>query len=716
MQKTLTTRRAGCMIRTAVWICFSLPPVLAFGGVALHQWIDLSAHPVENCRMTVGDLNGDGTIDYLFNDGRRVLKAFDHNGNLLWEKYNPNDPGVLEQYHNFTLSINDIDRDGLNEVIGFLEIGGQHHLAVIRGSDGTVEKSVVLPFAAPRDHEFWGNTNFYMQDHVAICNLRGLAFPQDILAIHASKLKVAAYSYIDGNLVQKWYWITDHAGYSSGHYAYPYDIDGDGRDEVLAGVDILDENGNRLWKVNLPPFNPANPSWGPDHVDAMTCADIDPEKPGKEIIVVASTGMWFYQWNGNLNWWHPSKVTDPANGYFTGEGIQEVLVANLRPDIPGLEMVCYSEDMYGDNTVAVFDRNGSVLNWGTQNIGPRRWITAAMDWDGDRARDEIYSRKGIFNGNLGFVSYSMNWGKVHTVDVDEFPPVVCDVQGDQREEILWYDTNEILILKNTDPLSGGTKPSPWNEPAYRRRYANLNHCNAIYLDWQAVGQDVDVLAPNEPRNLRQAVQTETSILLDWDAPLPAADGDSAAGYQVFRNGQLVGSVPESRMEDQGLRDDTAYEYSVFAVDDAGQISLIPAIGTFSTTTFFFPTSPEGEETPLADLSASITIEKLPSKKNPWLAVLLTTSAEVVQAPGPLHLNESDGSVSAITLLGNVPGTEFHGQLLIVPNVSGGEATFSLPDNNLVDEDGNVGNAITAGRTVNIDRTPPPKPAKLYVKK
>jgi hypothetical protein len=170
------------------------------------------------------------------------------------------------------------------------------------------------------------------------------------------------------------------------------------------------------------------------------------------------------------------------------------------------------------------------------------------------------------------------------------------------------------------------------------------------------------------------------------------------------------------MEDQGLRDDTAYEYSVFAVDDAGQISLIPAIGTFSTTTFFFPTSPEGEETPLADLSASITIEKLPSKKNPWLAVLLTTSAEVVQAPGPLHLNESDGSVSAITLLGNVPGTEFHGQLLIVPNVSGGEATFSLPDNNLVDEDGNVGNAITAGRTVNIDRTPPPKPAKLYVKK
>lgn len=689
--------------------------MLSFGGIALHQWIDLSAHPVENCRMTVGDLNGDGTIDYLFNDGRRVLKAFDHNGNLLWEKFNPNDPGVAEQYHNFTLSIYDIDRDGLNEVIGFLEINGEHHLAVIRGSDGTVETSIELPFAAPRDHEFWGNTNYYMQDHIAICNLRGLPVPQDILAIHASKLKVAAYAYENGGLTARWYWITDHAGYSSGHYAYPYDIDGDGRDEVLAGVDVLDENGNRLWKIELPPFNPDHPDWGPDHVDAMTCADMDPDRPGKEIIVVAATGMWFYQSSGNLLWWHPSKVTDPAGGYFSGEGIQEVLVANLRNDIPGLEIVCYSEDMYAENTVAVFDKNGSVLTWGTQNTGPRRWITSAMDWDGDRTRDEIYSRKGIFDGNLGFVSYSMNWGRVKTVDVDEFPPVVCDVQGDQREEILWYDTNEILILKNSDPLSGEVKPSPWSEPAYRRRYANLNHCNAIYLDWQALGQHSDILAPNEPLNLRQASQTETSILLDWDAPLPAADGDSASSYRVYRNGQLLGSVSDSRMEDQGLRDGTAYEYSVFALDEAENISLAPAAGVFSTTTLFFPTNPGVNDVPVKDLSAAITVEKLPSRKNPWLVIRLNTSSEVVRLPGPLSLHESDGTVSTLELQGPVPGSSFNGQLLINQHVSGGEAIFSLPDNNLMDAAGNAGNSITEGGTLNIDRTPPPKPAKLYVK-
>ncbi len=486
---------------------------VAFADVELYKRIDLSDNSVENCRASIGDLTGNGEIDFVFNDGRRIIKAFDHQGNLLWQKINKNDPGVGEEYHNFTIQNYDIDLDGRDEVICFLEINSENHLAVIDGVTGTIQTSVKVPFEAPRDHEFWGLKNLYMQDHIAIANLRGQEIPQDILAIHASKLKVAAYTYRDNKLDFQWYFVTDEneTGYSSGHWAYPYDIDDDGKDEVLAGVDVLSETGEFLWRMDVGPFNPNHPNWGMDHVDALVCADIHPGHPGKEIIVGASVGLWLYTPDGTVMWHHPSKWVDPEKGMFGAigeEGAQEVLVGNFKPDTPGLEIVVFEESMGGSQSVAMFDKDGNVLKWGDQGPGPRRWITYNIDWDGDRSQDEIYSRTGIYDDDFNFLSYTMNWGLLHTDDEgEEFYPIVCDVQGDHREEILWYDNDELLILENKDPLTGEVKPSPRNSLAYRVRMANNNHCNAMYFDWQHF---TDVTVAQKDDGLNAAIEYERS--------------------------------------------------------------------------------------------------------------------------------------------------------------------------------------------------------------
>jgi len=459
-----------------------------YAEIELYKRIDLSPHSIKNCRMSIGDFNGDKKIDFLFNDGRKTLKAFDHEGNLLWEKNNPQDPGVAEKYHNFTLSVYDIDLDGKDEIICFLELNGKNALAVLDGETGNIQTSIVLPFDSPRDHAHWGNDNFYMQNHTAIANLRGRPVPQDILAMHVSKQKVAAYKYENDKLTQLWFWVSDADSYASGHYSYPYDIDNDGRDEVLAGVDVLDENGNRLWKMQLHPWKPSRPDWGMDHVDALSCADIIPEKPGLEIAVAAATGAWLYSANGDVIWHHPSKVTDPVNGILGGAGIQEVLLGHFRPNSSNIDMIFYSEYMSGSNTVGMYDKNGNSLVTADQKDGPRRVITYAMDWDGDRSTDEIYSRKGIYDYNFKRLSYSINWRWVQTKDVNEFPPIVCDVQGDQREEIIWYDEDEIIIIKNSAQLKGPVLTSPWEDIRYRLRYANNNHCNAIYYNWKPVNK------------------------------------------------------------------------------------------------------------------------------------------------------------------------------------------------------------------------------------
>ncbi|MBN1781759.1 hypothetical protein JW948_11575 [bacterium] len=560
-------------------------------GVALYKHIDLSANSVENCRMTVGDLNGDNLVDYVFNDGRRVIKAFDHNGALLWQKFNPNDPGVTEQSHNFTISLYDIDLDNKEEVICYLEINGENALAIVDGVTGNIQTSVVVPFDSPRDHEFFGLDNVKMQDHVAIANLRGLAVPQDILAIHASKMKVAAYHYIDGQLVRQWYWVTDSNGYSSGHYAFPYDIDDDGRDEVIAGVDILDENCNLLWNLPILPFDPAHPDWGLDHVDAAACADIDPDHPGKEILFVAMVGIWMMDPDGNVLWFKPSKVTDPVNGLFPGEGIQELVVGNFRTDVPGLEAVIYAEGMYDANNVAIFDRAGNVLKWGSQVQGPRRWITCAMDWDGDRSVDEIYSRLGIFNGQFTKISESVNWSYMQSADFDEFPPVVCDVRGDQREEIIWYDTNELFIMYNPAALVGEVKPSPWENIKYRMRYANLNHCSPMYFDWTAMDEVPDTTPPNTPVQLNSIERTASSVTLSWQPPPAAPDGDIADCYCIYRDGQLIQSVTETRFTDQGLTGETNYQYALYAMDEVPNTCVSPAVLTVQTLDGIPPNPP-----------------------------------------------------------------------------------------------------------------------------
>lgn len=463
--------------------------------VKLYKRLDFSGSPIKGCRGSIGDLNGDGEMDFIFNDGRRIVKAFDHNGNLLWEKINLQDPGVDEEYHNFTIQNYDIDLDGKDEVICYLEINGENHLAVVDGETGNIQTSVKVPFESPRDHDYWGNTNYYMQDHVAIANLSGSNVPQDILAIHASKLKVAAYTYKNNVLEYQWYFVTDEdeTGYSSGHWAYPYDIDSDGRDEVIAGVDVVDENGKMLWRMDVGPFNPEKPNWGMDHIDAAACADIHPDYDGKEIIFIASVGAWLTRANGDIIWHHPSKWVDPQNGIFGSkgeEGAQEVLVGNFRPNIPGLEMVIYDEKMEGAQTVALFDCDGNVLKWGDQDTDPRRWITTNIDWDGDRSVDEIYCRNGIFDADFKFLSYSMNWGYLNSDDGgEEFYPIICDVQGDHREEIIWYDDNELLILANKDPLQVAVKPSPRDYLKYRIRLANNNHASAMYLDWQTFDRE-----------------------------------------------------------------------------------------------------------------------------------------------------------------------------------------------------------------------------------
>ncbi|MEN1939019.1 fibronectin type III domain-containing protein [Paenibacillus sp. 102] len=81
--------------------------------------------------------------------------------------------------------------------------------------------------------------------------------------------------------------------------------------------------------------------------------------------------------------------------------------------------------------------------------------------------------------------------------------------------------------------------------------------------------EIDVIAPTVPGNLRSSNQTTATIELKWDA---STDNIGVKEYEIYRDGTKVGKTSAARYEDTGLKANTKYSYTIKAVDAAGNKS------------------------------------------------------------------------------------------------------------------------------------------------
>ncbi|WP_349985020.1 glycosyl hydrolase family 18 protein [Stenotrophomonas sp. WHRI 8082] len=82
----------------------------------------------------------------------------------------------------------------------------------------------------------------------------------------------------------------------------------------------------------------------------------------------------------------------------------------------------------------------------------------------------------------------------------------------------------------------------------------------------------DTTAPSVPGGLSVGTRTANSVALSWTAASDNSGGSGVAGYDVYRNGALVGSPSSPSYVDGGLLPSTAYSYRVRARDNAGNAS------------------------------------------------------------------------------------------------------------------------------------------------
>jgi len=120
--------------------------------------------------------------------------------------------------------------------------------------------------------------------------------------------------------------------------------------------------------------------------------------------------------------------------------------------------------------------------------------------------------------------------------------------------------------------------------------ANGNTSQASNTVSVTTPKPADSTAPTVPTGLTTVPVSQSQINLSWNA---STDNVGVAEYQVFRNGSQVATSKTLSFGDTGLTANTTYQYSIKAVDAAGNVSTASTVVKATTLSSMPSTSTAG---------------------------------------------------------------------------------------------------------------------------
>lgn len=388
-------------------------------------------------RPLVGDVTGDGRPDLVFmqphhinsralHEGPMVaaLTAFDATGELLWQAGEV-DPEGQNNTQDIPAQVHDLDNDGENEVIAIMypegDITRDGRLYVLDGRTGVEKWSFDLP-------------DPFARDAIVFVDASGAGYAGEILL--KNRYEKAWLVDREGEV------IWEHEG-RTGHYPWPYDFDGDGREEIMIGYDMLSPDGDLLWRADLG-----------DHADTIWVADIDED--GIAEVLLGGEGTSAHRWDTGEMLWSNTEPTESQN----------IFVGKLRDDVPGLQVFGLDRidrSSNGLDGLFMIDKDGEMIyQEQRQTRGCYGTIPELLhDWAGD-GRDQmlVFFRgcgepAGIFSGDGQFMTELSEGDNVRMWHGD-----FC---GSGRDQVIEYVQGEWLRIVASTPdcdLADGVTGEP----------------------------------------------------------------------------------------------------------------------------------------------------------------------------------------------------------------------------------------------------------------
>lgn len=381
------------------------------------------------CRMRLGDIDGDGRMeivmvqpdggfdDRFYSHSVQFAAAFDLEGRMLWRIGEP-DPEVTGSGSDIPAQIFDIDGDGSNEFICCMS----GELRVFDGRTGELKKSAPLP--SERAH-----------DCIIFADLEGAGRAKNILLKDRYRKLWA----LDEDFKVMWTFEGN-----IGHYPWPYDLDGDGREELIAGYNVLDGDGRLLWRIDME-----------DHADCIWVCDLDRDKNTPPTILVGGADTTAYTPDGRLIW----RFTDTVESQNIAPG--NFIPENDGTEIGGLDRIV-RQGPAGKDGVFIIDSHARPIYKENRTVpGWSSIVTTMHNFDGT-GRDHLllYRRGGGLPGGV----FDGHMNRVMTLPF-EGHVMWTDLVGDGISQLIVYDDEkaEIYSAFETDlsvPAVPYCRPQP----------------------------------------------------------------------------------------------------------------------------------------------------------------------------------------------------------------------------------------------------------------
>lgn len=413
---------------------FNLRPMLS---------VNLDGDPGVNVRGSVYpiDVDGNGTFELVHFNGYRVMRVYAAGGKKLWQIGNPSGRVHRTASHSDTLAVLDLDRDGGQDIVHCWSEPGQSSKVLVArdGATGKVMRRAVLKGQGRGD-----------ECQVAAFRTAGGSEPIILVSASAKKSDGCKQRFSDvfsrtmafrPNLTKAWDQVTCDAG----HYVWPVDANADGRSERLfVGKYQFTADGKR--HCTLPGFER-------DHLDSMTVADLDPKRPGLEVLAVGMSGTRFYSVENCVQRWAiPNRVitgpqtTTAANvGDGSGAGFR-MMVTTKRSRTTRV----WRQRTY------VLDARGKVVSSFLDSAKVFTVPIAVANLDGATSAEDHLTSFGQVVDRNGRLRLGASWywnlqqltqreRGLPTDDLWASRPFAFDFTNDGRDELVVWGRHKIIV-------------------------------------------------------------------------------------------------------------------------------------------------------------------------------------------------------------------------------------------------------------------------------
>jgi len=331
---------------------------------------------------------------------------------------------------------------------------------------------------------------------------------------------IVAYEYKAGKLNQEWVFDTNSSGNSAyagqgNHNLSIADVDGDGKDEIVYGSAVIDDNGKGLY------------STGNGHGDALHVGDFDPTIDGLEIFQVheekgsSIESIQMRKAGTGATIWSKKLSKDIGRG----------IIMNIGPDFYPYVTLASSGNYYNSK--------GNSVTSAVSGLG----MNFATYWDGDLYREGLDGttiRKWDWNNSK--VVTVLTGSNVHSNNSTKATPSLsADILGDWREEVIWPTSDDkALRIYTTTNVTQEKLYTLMHDSQYRLSIAwqNVAYNQPPHTSYY-VGPDMPT--PTKPNMYTvgsyslKTVSSSTTQTEATQTTTQATSGTIASGWYYIKN-------------------------------------------------------------------------------------------------------------------------------------------------------------------------------------